>query len=86
METLLRRCVKVHTMIELLFGMVSGVAPGIHVLDGSPHASGGRGCFCHSFRYFSKIRPYTLQCRNGVLIDDRLVWKVDNISLRRMYH
>jgi len=25
--------------IQLSFGMVSGVTPGIHVLDGGPHAS-----------------------------------------------
>jgi len=31
--------VKVRTAIELLFGLVSGVGPGIHVLDGSPRAS-----------------------------------------------
>ena len=46
---LLRRCVKVRTTIELLFGVVSGVGPGIHVLDGSPRASRGRGCFLHGF-------------------------------------
>ena len=42
MGTLLRRCVEVRTgtAIELSLGMVSGVGPGIHVLDGSPRASG----------------------------------------------
>ena len=30
--TLLRRCVEVRTAIELSFGVVSGVGPGIHVL------------------------------------------------------
>jgi len=39
MGTLLRRCVEVRRAIELSFGVVSGVSPGIHVLDGSPHAS-----------------------------------------------
>ena len=39
MGTLLRRCVELHTVTELLFGVVSGVGPGIHVLDGSPRAS-----------------------------------------------
>ena len=39
MGTLLRRCVEVHIAIELSFGVVSGVGPGIHVLDGGPHAS-----------------------------------------------
>ena len=40
---LLRRCVEVRTAIELSFGVVSGVDPGIHVLDGSLRASRGRG-------------------------------------------
>jgi len=49
MGTLLHRCVEVRAAIELLFGTVSGVGPGIHVLDGSPRASRGRGCFWHGF-------------------------------------
>jgi len=36
----LRHCVEVRIAIELSFGVVSGVSPGIHVLDGSPRASG----------------------------------------------
>ena len=51
--TLLHRCVEVRTAIELSFGMVSGVDPGIHVLDGSPRASRGRVCFWHGFGHFS---------------------------------
>jgi len=39
MGTLLRRCVEVCIAIELSFGVVSGVDPDIHVLDGSPRAS-----------------------------------------------
>jgi len=39
MGTLLRRCVEVRIAIELSFGVVSGVGPGIHVLDGSPCGS-----------------------------------------------
>ena len=39
MGNLLHRCVELRTAIELSFGMVSGVGPGIHVLDGSPRAS-----------------------------------------------
>ena len=54
--TLLHRCVEVRTAIELSFGVVSGVGPGIHVLDGSPRASRGRVCFWHGFRRFAKIR------------------------------
>jgi len=53
MGTLLRRCVEVHTAIELSFGVVSGVGPGIHVLHGSPRASRGRSCcFWHGFWHF----------------------------------
>jgi len=32
---------------------VSGVGPGIHVLDGSPRASRGRVCFWHGLWHFS---------------------------------
>ena len=53
--SLLRRCVEVRRAIELSFGVVSGVAPGIDVLDGSPRASRGRGCFWHGFRQFSEF-------------------------------
>ena len=38
MGTLLRRCVKVRTAIELSFGVVSGVGPDIDVQNGGPHA------------------------------------------------
>jgi len=37
MGTLLRSCVEVRELIELSFGIVSGVEPSIHVLDGGPH-------------------------------------------------
>jgi len=58
---LLRRCVEVRTAIELSFGMVSGVGPGIHVLDGRPRASRGRSCFWHGFWHFSAFSPYSFQ-------------------------
>jgi len=38
MGTLLHSCVEVHEPINLSFGMVSGVGPGIDVLDGGPRA------------------------------------------------
>ena len=47
---------KMRRMIELSFGVVSGVGPGIHVLDGSPLASRERGCFWHGFRHFVKFQ------------------------------
>jgi len=53
MGNLLRRSVEVRKAIELSFGVVSGVDPGIHVLDGSPRASRGRGCFRHGLWHFS---------------------------------
>jgi len=64
MGTLLHRCVKVRRAIELSCGVVSGVGPGIHVLDGSPLASRGRGCFWHGFRRFAKFSSNTLQWRH----------------------
>jgi len=42
---LLRSCAEMHIAIELSFGVVSGVGPGIDVLDGGPRASRERGCF-----------------------------------------
>jgi len=57
MGTLLHRCVEVRTAIELLFGMVSGVGPGIHVLEGNPCASRGRGSFGHGFWHFLAFVP-----------------------------
>jgi len=57
MGTLLRRCVELRIAIELSFDVVSGVGPGIHVLDGSPRASRERGCFWHGFWHFSAFAP-----------------------------
>jgi len=51
MGSSLRSCVEVRESIELSFGVVSGVEPGIDVLGGGPRASreSGRfwGCFLH---------------------------------------
>jgi len=47
---LLHSCVEVHTAIELLFGVVSGVGPGIHVLNGV-HVTEGEGAVSGIFRY-----------------------------------
>ena len=77
MGTLLCRSVEVRKAIELLSGVVSGVGPGIHVLDGSPRASRGRGCFWHGLRSVSNFHVYGIQWTNGILImvvtDFRLV-------------
>jgi len=45
MGTLLRSCAEVHEPIDLSFGTVSGVSPGIHVLNEGSRALKGRGCF-----------------------------------------
>jgi len=77
MGILLRRCVKVRKAIELSFGVVSGVGPGIYVLDGSPRASRGRVCFWHGFWPNSNFRVNAIQWTTAVLItvmiDDRLM-------------
>jgi len=73
MGTLLRCRVEVRIAIELSFGVVSGVGPGIHVLNGSPHATRGRGCFWHGFWHFLALSPYCFQWGNDVLIADRLL-------------
>ena len=57
MGTLLHRCVKVRKAIELSFGVVSGVGPGIHVLDVSPCTClKGKGLFLAWFWHFSASR------------------------------
>jgi len=66
MGTLLRRCVEVRRTIELSFGVVSGVGPGIHVLYESPRASRGRGCFWHGFWHFLAFRPIHFNGRSDV--------------------
>ena len=45
MGTLLRSCVEVHELIKLSFGVVSGVGPGIYVLD-RVHVPQGEGVVC----------------------------------------
>jgi len=52
MGNLLRRCVEVRRAIELSFGVVSAVGPGIHVLDGSTCLK-GKGLFLAWIRAFS---------------------------------
>jgi len=42
------------------------VGPGIHVLDGSPRASRGRGCFWHGFWHFSAFSPIHFNRRSDV--------------------
>jgi len=57
--TLLRSCAEVRTAIELSFGMVSGVGPGIDVLDGVhvPQGEGAvSGMVSGIFRHLHPIR------------------------------
>jgi len=54
MVPLLRSCVEVCTAIELSFGMVSGVGPGIHVLDGV-HMPRKEGAVLEIFQHFCPI-------------------------------
>jgi len=84
MGTLLCRCVEVHIAIELSFDVVSGVGSGIHVLDGSPRVSRGRGCFWHGFWHFSAFFDLYFTMATGRTATR--VQKVDNISLRGIYH
>ena len=96
MGSLLRSCVEVLTAIELSFGVVSGVGPGIHVLDGSPRDSRGRGCFWHGFRRFAKFSSSTLQWRHtdtltyGSIIDscvkNRQYFRTHGIPLNSVSH
>jgi len=52
MGTLLRSCAEMHEPIELSFGVVSVVSPGIRVLDGVDVLQGERG-FLGGFAEFS---------------------------------
>jgi len=45
MGSLLRSCAEVREPIELSFGVVSGVGPGLHVLDGVHVPPKERRCF-----------------------------------------
>jgi len=52
---LLHSCVEVREPIELMFGVLSGVGPGINVLDGV-HVPQGKGLFLGFFRICAPIR------------------------------
>jgi len=53
--SLLRHCVEVCTVIELSFRVVSGVGPGIHVLDGRSMYPKGKGLLLAWFLAFFGI-------------------------------
>ena len=52
---LLRRCVKMHTAIELTFGVVSGVGPGIRVFHLPRREGALSGMVFGIFRKFGYI-------------------------------
>ena len=61
MGTLLHRCVEVHKAIELSFGVVSGVGPGIRVLDEGPRASRGGAVSGMVSGIFRHLRPHSFE-------------------------
>jgi len=98
MRNLLRSCVEVRTAIELSFGVVSGVGPGIHVLDGV-HVPQGEWAVSSMisgiFRHLRGLRPFRLNGRNDVLFVDKCIqlvcekltiFRTVNISSESMFH
>jgi len=87
MGTLLRSCAEVCEPIELLFRKVSGVTPGIHVLDGDPRASRGTGgfwsCLSHWPNGFNGVF-----CNRNAFNSCVKSWyfHTDNTSLESMFH
>jgi len=75
---LLHSCAEIHAAIELLFGVMSGVTQGIHVLDRGPCASRRRVDF-------GVICPHWSNGFNGIYCNRNvfdLCVKVNNISVR----
>jgi len=60
MGTLLRSCGEVRTAIELSFGVVSGVGPGIDVLDGV-YVPQGKELFLAWFLSFLAFAPHSFE-------------------------
>jgi len=72
METLLHSCAEVREPIELSFGMVSDVGPGIYVLDRGSRAPKGRavvGIFRH-------LRPHWFE------LAERCIFRTEMYSTR----
>jgi len=68
---LLRRCVEVRIAIELSFGVVSGVGPGIHVPDEVYISQGEWAVSGVVSGIFWHFRP--ILYNGDIMIDDRLV-------------
>jgi len=83
MGNLLHSCLEVREPIELSFGLMSGVGPGINVLDGGPRASRGRGGlwgFC--LHWPIGFDGVFLKQKCILLVREKLtVFHTDNISL-----
>ena len=58
----MRSCAEVHAAIELSFGAVNGVGPGIHVLDGV-HVAQKEDAALGIFRH---LRPIGLSGQNDI--------------------
>jgi len=69
MGPLLRSCVVVCELIELSFGVVSGVGTGIDVLDGV-HVPEGKGLF---LGFFVICTPIRLNGQNDVLFAEKCI-------------
>jgi len=83
MGTSLRSCAEVHAEIELSFGVVvSGVTPGIHVLDVGPRASRGRV----DFGIVCPIDPMVSTAYFVTEMYSTYTRKVDSISVRTIHH
>ena len=69
MEPLLHSCAEVRIAIELSFGVVSRVGPGIDVLDGV-HVLKGKGLF---LGFFGICAPIGLNGQNDVLFTQKCI-------------
>jgi len=61
-------CAEVRELIELSFGVMSGVGSGIHVLDGGSLAPNGRGCLGD----FGICAPIGLNGQNVIFFTDKM--------------
>jgi len=69
MGTSLHSCVEVHELIELSFGVMSGVAPVIDVLDGV-HITKGKGLFGG---FFGICTPIGLNGQNDIFFAQKCI-------------
>jgi len=81
MGPLLRCCAEVCEPIELWFGVVSGVSPGIDVQNGGPRASRGKGSLWDCLPHW----PISF---NGIFLTEMYsthALKVDSISIQTIH-